>query len=79
MISAHVPVNVAAQLAPVAAVGALEARILPARVQQVPAEAVLPLEAAVAARAAVAQVEDLERLQQDTLELYESWNNGKKK
>lgn len=69
VIRTDVPVNVAAQFTPVAAVGTLEARLLPARVQQVPAEAVLPLEAAVAARATVAQVKDLERLQQDTLEL----------
>lgn len=69
MVGTHVPVNVAAQLTAVIAVGTLEARVLPARVQQVPGEAVLPLEAAVATGTTVAQVEDLEWLQQDSLVL----------
>ncbi|EFN84254.1 hypothetical protein EAI_10042 [Harpegnathos saltator] len=70
VIGTDVPVNVAAHLAAPIAVGTLEAWFLPARVQQVPVQAVLPLKAAVAAGTAVVQIEDLDRLQQDALELY---------
>lgn len=50
---AHVSVDVAAQIAAVPAIRALESRILPAGVQQVPAQAVFPLEGAAARGARV--------------------------
>lgn len=50
---AHVPVDVAAQVAAVFAVGTLESRFLATGVQQMPAQAALLLEDATALRARV--------------------------
>lgn len=53
---AHVSVDIAAQIAAVPAIRALESRVLPADIQQMPVEAVFPLEGASARETRVQRV-----------------------